>query len=188
MLELLQKVSRFTYNQKSTLNITDAIQTSFRSLFFDFLVYMFAKFNEDHNLDILMDERCTPQTLELFLGLLRTLPVPDLKLLRVLSATVILQAPKKSSHLPKFPFFRYVCEAVDKYIEESREKVNKGTLSTLLQGTADQLQGDPDTSIAMATSSLRPSGIDLQKKSKQSMETMYCKVVKSQIEVCEIPN
>ena len=186
MLELLQKVSRFTYNQKSTLNITDAIQTSFRSLFFDFLVYMFAKFNEDHNLDILMDERCTPQTLELFLGLLRTLPVPDLKLLRVLSATVILQAPKKSSHLPKFPFFRYVCEAVDKYIEESREKVNKGTLSTLLQGTADQLQGDPDTSIAMATSSLRPGNVDLQKKSKKSMEAMYCKVVKSQIEVHEI--
>ena len=147
---------------------------------------MFAKFNEDHNLDILIDEHCTPQTLELFVGLLHTLPVPDLKLLQILSAKVILQAPKKSSHLPKFPFFRYVCEAVDKYIDESREKVNKGTLSTLLQGNADQLQGDPDTSIAMATSSLRPGNIDLQKKSKKSMEAMYCKVVTSQIKVHEI--
>ena len=79
-----------------------------------------------------------------------------------------------------------MCEAVDKYIDESREKVNKGTLSTLLQGSTDQLQGDMDTPIAMATDSLRPSGIDLQKKSKKSMEAMYCKVVKSQIEVHEI--
>ena len=185
MLELLQKVTRFTNSWKSTLNITDAIQTTFRSLFFDFLVYMFAKINEDHNLDILWNARCTSHTLELFMNLLRILPVPDFKSLQILSATVILQAPKESSHLPKFPFFRYVCEAVDKCIDENREKVNQGILSTLLQGNTGQLQGDMEAPIAMAATSLRRSTVDHHKKSKQSMEAMYCDLVKSQIKVCE---
>ena len=185
MVELLQKVSSFTYSRKSTLNITDAIQTTFRSLFFDFLVYMFAKLNADRNLDILLDEQCTPHTLKLFLSLLKTVPVPDLKLLQVLSATVIPSSPKESSYHPKFPFFKYVCEAMDKCIDESIERVNQGTWPTLLQGNTDQLQEDMEASIAMSITSLRPSTIDVH-KSKQLMEEMYCKEVKSRIKVSMI--
>jgi len=183
MLELLQKVSRFTCNQKSTLNITDAIQTTFRSLFFDFLVYMFAKINADRNLDILLNKNCTSHTLELFCNLLKTVPVPDLKILQVLSATVILRAPEEPSYLPKFPFFKHVCEAIDKCIDESREKVNQGTWPTQLQGNTDRLQEDMEASIATATTSLCHSTIDVH-KSKQLVEEMYCEVVKSRIKVC----
>ena len=180
MLELLQKVSSFTCSQKSTLNITDAMQTTFRSLFFDFLVFMFAKINEDHNFDILLADHCTSHTLELFLSLLQTVPVPDLKSLQLLSATVILQAPRESNYPPKFPFFRHVCETVDRCIDESREKVNKGTWPTLLQGDT---QREREASIAMIKTSLHCSTSDVYKNSKQSMEEKYCEVVKSQIKV-----
>ena len=179
MVELLQKVSSFTYSRKSTLNITDAIQTTFRSLFFDFLVYMFAKLNADHNLDILLDEQCTQPTLELFLSLLQTIPVPNLKLLQVISTTGFPSSPKESSYHPKFPFFKYVCEAVDKCIDESIEKVNQGTWPTLLQGNPDQ---DTEAVIATATTSLHRSTIDVH-KSKQLLEEMYCEEVKSHIKV-----
>ena len=180
-VELLQKVSSFTYNQKSTLNITDAIQTTFQSFFFDFLVYMFTKINEC-NLDILLDEHSP--TLELVLSLLETVPVPDLKLLQELTATAIVPAAKESKYQPKFPFFNYVCEAVDKCIDESREKVNQATLSILLQGNTDQLQWDTGLSIAMATGSLHRSISDVHKKNKQVKEEVYSEVVKSQLKVC----
>jgi len=183
MLELLQKVSTFTYSRKSTLNITDAVQTTFRSLFFDFLVYMFAKMNADHNIDILLDEHCTPHTLEHFLRLLHTVPVPDLNSLQDLSANVILQVPKESNNLPKFPFFKYVCEAVDKCIDETREKVYQGALPTLLQGNTDQLQGYLEASIVMTETSTHRSTIEVH-KSKQLLEELYCEVVKSRIKVC----
>ena len=183
MVDLLQKVSSFTYSRKSTLNITDEIQTTFRSLFFDFLVYMFAKLNADRNLDILLDEQCTQPTLELFLSLLQTVPVPNLKLLQVIkSATGFPSSPKESSYHPKFPFFKYVCEAVDKCIDESIENVNQETWPTLLRGNTDQLQEDTEAVIAMATTSLRRSIVDVH-KSKQLMEEMYCKEVKARIKV-----
>ena len=179
MVELIQKVSSFTYSQKSTPNISDAIRTTFRSLFFDFLVYMFGKINADCNLGILLDEQCTLPTLDLFLSLLETVPVPDLKSLR---ATIIPSSPKESSYHPKFPFFKYVCEAMHKCIDESIERVNQGTWPNLLQGNTDQLQEDMEASIAMSTTSLHPSTIDVH-RSKQLMEEMYCKEVKLRIKV-----
>ena len=178
MLELLQKVTHFTHIQKSTLNITDAIQTTFKSFFFDFLVYMLTKINEDHNLSIILED-CTPTTLELFLNLLQTVPVPDLKSLQVLSATV--RTPQGSDYLPKFPFFKYVCETVDKYISESMEKVNQKTWPSLLQETVDQQ--DTETSTTPAKHSPFSSTIHEHRKSKQSMEGLYFEAVKSQIKV-----
>ena len=166
MLELLQKVTRLTNSRKSTLNITDTIQTRFRALFIDFLVYMLAKINEHHNVNILLEKDTTSNILELFLKLLQNMPVPDLKSLQVLSG---VQPPNKSDCLPKFPFFKYVCEAVDKYIDESTEKVNHGMMDQ--QGAEE---------FTMVKPSLRCTTHLLHKKNK---ETMYYKVVRSRIEV-----
>ena len=155
---------------------------TFRALFFDFLVYMFAKINEHHYLNILLEKDSTPTNLlDLFLKLTQNVPVPDLKSLQVLSATVTLQAPNKSENLPKFPFFKYVCEAVDKYIDDSTEKVNRTAWTNLLQEITDQQ--DAEESITMVKHSLRCAAHLLQKKNKQSMEAMYCEVVRSRIEV-----
>jgi len=181
MLELLQKVTRFTHTRKSTLNITDAIQTTFRSLFFDFLVYVLAKINEEDNLDFVLDKDCTSSIFKLFLKLLHSVPVPDLKSLQVLSAMVILQAPKETDYRSKFPFFKYVCGTMDKYINESMEEVNQETWPTLLQEIVDQQ--DVEESITMARCSL-PTTHVLPKRNKQLMEAIYCKVVKSKIKVC----
>ena len=182
MLELLQKVTKFTNSRKSTLNITDALQTTFRALFFDFLVYMLAKINEHRYLNILLEKDSTPTNLlDLFLKLTQNVPVPDLKSLQVLSATVTLQAPNKSENIPKFPFFKYVCEAVDKYIDDSTEKVNRTAWTTFIREMTDQQ--DAEESITMVKYSLRCAAHLLQKKNKQSMEALYCEVVRSRIEV-----
>ena len=182
MLELLQKVTKFTHSRKSTLNITDALQTTFRALFFDFLVYMLAKINEHRYLNILLEKDSTPTNLlDLFLKLTQNVPVPDLKSLQVLSATVTLQAPNKSENIPKFPFFKYVCEAVDKYIDDSTEKVNRTAWTTFIREMTDQQ--DAEESITMVKYSLRCAAHLLQKKNKQSMEALYCEVVRSRIEV-----
>ena len=182
MLELLQKVTKFTNSRKSTLNITDALQTTFRALFFDFLVYMLAKINEHRYLNILLEKDSIPTNLlDLFLKLTQNVPVPDLKSLQILSATVTLQAPNKSENIPKFPFFKYVCEAVDKYIDDSTEKVNRTAWTTFIPEMTDQ-QG-AEESITMVKHSLRCAAHLLQKKNKQSMEAMYCEVVRSRIEV-----
>ena len=98
---------------------------------------------------------------------------------QVLSATV--RTPQGSDYLPKFPFFKYVCETVDKCISESVEKVNQKTWPSLLQETVDQ-QGT-ETSITPAKHLPLSSTIHKHKKSKQSMEGMYFEVVKSQIKV-----
>ena len=180
MLELLQKVTRFTHSRKSTLNITDAIQTTFRSMFFDFLVYVLAKINEEDSLDIVLDKDCNSNIFELFLKLLQNVPVPDLKSLQVLSAAVILQAPKESDCHSKFPFFKFVCETMDKFINESMEEVNQETWPTLLQEIIDQQDAEESITIARHSS---PSHV-LPKRNKQSMEAMYCKVVRTQIKVC----
>ena len=182
MLELLQKVTKFTHSRKSTLNITDALQTTFRALFFDFLAYMLAKINEHRYLNILLEKDSTPTNLlDLFLKLTQNVPVPDLKSLQVLSATVTLQAPNKSENIPKFPFFKYVCEAVDKYIDDSTEKVNRTAWTTFIREMTDQQ--DAEESITMVKYSLRCAAHLLQKKNKQSMEALYCEVVRSRIEV-----
>ena len=182
MLELLQKVTKFTHSRKSTLNITDALQTTFRALFFDFLVYMLAKINEHRYLNILLEKDSTPTNLlDLFLKLTQNVPVPDLKSLQVLSATVTLQAPNKSENIPKFPFFKFVCEAVDKYIDDSTEKVNQTAWTTFIREMTEQQ--DAEESITMVKHSLRCAAHLLQKKNKQSMEAMYCEVVRSRIEV-----
>ena len=132
---------------------------------------MFAKIDADCNLDILLNKNCTSHTLELFCNLLKTVPVPDLKLLQVLSATVILRAPEEPSYLPKFPYFKHVCEAIDKCIDES---VNQGTWPTQLQGNTDRLQQDTEASVVTATTSLCRHTIDVH-KSKQLVEEITYK-------------
>ena len=159
MAKQIDQVSRSMYAQDSTLNITDSVQSIVRSTFFDFLVYMFTRISEDRNIDI--DEKdgspaiCAEQ---LFLALLREIWVPELAQLKILSAALSpQQVHTKVKCIFKFPFFKYVCEILDKVIDESREEVN---------------QEEP-------SASLHPT----QKKSKQHIEELYMKVVMARIKV-----
>ena len=129
MTEYLEKAATFTKSHEATLNISDTIQTNFKSLFFDFLVCMLSQINEQFNIDILFDSDCTPDVEDLFLGILQVFPLPKLSQLKVLSTS--LPAPT-SSYLTRFPFFKVVCETVERIVEQGHEETNKQL--NLIQG------------------------------------------------------
>ena len=132
MAEYLEKAAMFTKDRESTLNITDSVQTVFKSLFFDFLVYLLSRVNEEFNIDVLFDADCTPAVQELFLDILRVFPLPKLSQLSVLSTSLPAPAP---DHSPRFPFFKVVCGAVERIVEQSHEDTNV-RLDLLQEGEA----------------------------------------------------
>ena len=123
MSEYLRKAVAFTQSQDSTLNITDSIQTTFKALFFDFLVYMISRINEDCNIDVLFSPNSSPAIQELFLKIVRVFPIPKLSQLKIRS--VHLQVGKQTNYVPQFPFFKMVSEAVERLVEDSHEEANK---------------------------------------------------------------
>ena len=123
MSEYLRKAVAFTQSQDSTLNITDSIQTMFKALFFDFLVYMITRINEDCNIDVLFSPNSSPAIQELFLKIVRVFPIPKLSQLKIRS--VHLQVGKQTNYVPQFPFFKMVSEAVERLVEDSHEEANK---------------------------------------------------------------
>ncbi len=166
MVQQIDQVSRSMYAQDSTLNITDSIQSIVRAAFFDFLVYMFTRISEDHIIDI--DEKddsvvCQDQ---LFLTLLREIRVPELAQLKNLSATLgPRQERKKTRCFCKFPFFKYVCEILDKMIDESKEYVH-------------QQFNFKERSASLHTAQI---------KTKHKLETLYMEVVMARLQkVCGV--
>ena len=171
MVQQIKQLSSFMYERESTLNITDSIQSVVRSTFFDFLVYMFSSLNERNDVHILVEEpRCCPPVQQLFRDLLIALPVPELAQIKVLMAAnrqqVILP------YFPRFPFFKQVCDMLDKAIDESRETVNQK--SNIL---------DTASAIPQAETSLH---LLTQKRTKQQMEALFNQVVMLRVKVCII--
>ena len=136
MSDYLEKAVVFTRSHDSTLNITDSIQTTFKSLFFDFLVYMISRINEDCNIDVLFSPTSSLAIQELFLNIVRVFRIPKLSELKTRS--IQLQRGKQASYLPQFPFFRTVSGEVERLIEDSREEAN----------TKINLMGDLESSVA----------------------------------------
>lgn len=122
MAEYLERAASFTKSQESTLNITDSIQTVFKTLFFDFLVYMVSRINEHFNIDVLFDNS-TPAVHSLFLEILDIFPVPNLSQVNVLS--VNLPTPQPRAYAPSFPFFHFISSLMDKLIEQCQEEANR---------------------------------------------------------------
>lgn len=146
MTEYLERAAMFTRDHESTLNIADSIQIVFKGLFFDFLVYMLSQMNDGCNVDVLFgsdfkdseskrsdnkslgnkdsdskDSDITPAVQELFLDVLQTFSLPKLSQLHFLSTSL---PATTSDHSPKFPFFKMVCEAVERIVKQSHDKTN----------------------------------------------------------------
>ena len=122
MAEYLDRAASFSKNRESTLNITDSIQTMFKTLFFDFLVYMISRINNRFNIDVLFDRDSSPAIQMLFLDILQVFPLPSLSQINVLSTN--LQAPQQINHVPSFPFFTFVSSSMEKLVEKSQEDAN----------------------------------------------------------------
>lgn len=150
MLEYLEKAAALaTTVQTNTLSITDSLQTILRDTFFDFVVHMVSKMNEDMNIDILMDPSCTESTRSLFLALLRVYPMPKLSQIKTLSgfANSIsnVEAFQNSIFNPKFPFYRLVSAGIEKIIDQTRKEINQ---------RLDTLHEFPDPSVSLTQMSI----------------------------------
>ncbi len=150
MLEYLEKAAAVaTTVQTNTLSITDSLQTILRDTFFDFVVHIVSKMNEDMNIDILMDPSCSESTAKLFLALLRSYPMPKLSQIKTLSgfANSIsnVEAFQNSIFNPQFPFYRLVSSGLERIIEQTRKEINQ---------RLDTLHEFPDPTISLSQMSV----------------------------------
>ena len=167
MTEYLEKAAVFTKNRESTLSITDFIQTFFKREFFDFLVYMVSLINDDFNLDVIFTEGCSPTVHQLFLDILRSLPIPRLSQLRELSGSSPVSW--QMSHVPHFPFFKLVSEVVERVVESSRKEANQ---------RANVLADAPDSFIHSPTHYNQPT----------TLQQLACAKIQERVEVCLLNN
>ena len=156
MLEYLEKAaSVIAMNQSAALSITESVQNILKDTFFDYMVYMVSKMNQDMNIDIIFDHDCSEAVRTLFLQLLTTYPAPKLSQLKSLSgfAKCIsnVEASQKSSFVPKFPFYRLVSSAMEKIIEQTRKEINQ---------RLDTLHEHPETSLSALSISAMPKIIE----------------------------
>ena len=135
MAEQLEKAAIFSRDRESTLSITESIQTKFNNLFKDFLVYIISRINEDYNIDILLNDKCSDAIQVLFLEILRVFPTSNLSQISLLSNNLPLLQPLV--YLPNFPFFKLVFEIMEKFVEQSREEANN-KLNILCEASASE--------------------------------------------------
>ena len=116
MNNMIVKLTNFTDLKKSTLNLTDSIQSSFESLFLDFLVFVLNRFNEDYSLDILYQaiKDGDEITIELCCSLIELFR-PDLSQLTVLCSRYS-QPLHPPTNKPCFPLFEVICTRLGKVI------------------------------------------------------------------------
>ena len=116
--KFLQSASHFTFCNLSTLSITNYIQTKIKALFFEFVVYILWKINEDCNLDTYL-----PQYDELFTGVINNLfsKLPTLSSLSFVCQN--LATPTNKGF--KLPFFGMLYHYLEEVFDECQEIVSK---------------------------------------------------------------
>ncbi len=127
MVEYLEKASQLSQQHETSLSVIDSLQTIFKNLFFDFLVHMVYKMNQGMNIDVLFNHDSSGNVVELFLDVLRTIPIPKLSEIKMLgiSTDMALRNPEEAYAPPKFPFFFLVASDVEKLVDQSRREVNQ---------------------------------------------------------------
>lgn len=129
MVEYLEKAAQLSQQHETSLSVIDSLQTIFKNLFFDFLVHMVYKMNQGMNIDVLFNEATSSNVVELFLDVLRIIPIPklsEIKMLGISSNDPAQKNPEAPYASPKFPFFFLVASDVEKLVDQSRREVNQG--------------------------------------------------------------
>ena len=122
MVKFLKTAAATSKERESTLNLTDSIQTQFKSLFTDFCIYMLTQANRNNNLDVIYSEDMSSPISVLFLNIFKICPAPKLEQLSALSNSLPCVQP--SVHSPRFPFFNFVYELMEKQVDLSSKTVN----------------------------------------------------------------
>lgn len=123
MNRYLQKFTSLTFLRKSTLNLTASVETTFRSLFVDFLVYRLSRMEVTFELYMLLDSNIAPCLVKCLLSFLEHLPLPRLEQLSQLSDLPLIQRASPPKHHPKFPFLSELLKKINSIIEESDDEV-----------------------------------------------------------------
>ena len=104
MTDYLEKAALFTRTYESSLNITDTVQTMFKSAFTEFMIIMLIRMNEGRNLDVLFEANSSQAVQDLFIDMIRSISVPKLDQLKTLANSI--PHPKPQLYQPSFPFFK----------------------------------------------------------------------------------
>lgn len=133
MNQYLQMFTSLTFIRKSTLNFTASVETTFRSLFVDFLVYRLSRIEVTLELYMLLD-KIDPCLVKCLLCCLENLPLPKLELLPQLSDLPIEKICSPPKDCPKFPFLSDILKTIDSIIEESDDEVKRDIYKDLAPG------------------------------------------------------
>ena len=151
MMELIRKSTRFTHTKKSTLNLTDSMQSSFNSHFSDYMVYMLNKFNQDCSLDIVCEQHTYPEReaiiLDLCLSLAAVLPRPELSQLPALCNQFVTKSTVIMSRVPKFPMFLEMCKMIESAIATCKTPRRMKVNSSLRQSYKEETDIKGDSNI-----------------------------------------
>ena len=140
--KFLMDASQFAFNQLSTLSITSYVQTRIKALFFEFLVYMLHKLNEDCNMDILFDNcicianngdyRINAAVEQVFSAVIASSKLPNFSFFN--QTQNIFPPPHKSGY--SFPFFTIMYHLLEDLVDAAQQVVkghrNSGNLEKQL--------------------------------------------------------
>ena len=138
MVEYLERAAVLAQQQETSLSVIDSLQTIFKNLFFDFLIYMVYKMNEGMNIDVIFNPDCTPEMSHLFLEILKIYPIPklsELKMLLIANDSSNFTVCDTTFSPPKFPFFCLVSSVVEKIVDQSRRDFSENV--NMLSESAD---------------------------------------------------
>ena len=130
--KFLMDASQFAFNQLSTLSITSYVQTRIKALFFEFLVYMLHKLNEDCNMDILFDTRINAAVQQVFSAIIASSKLPNFSFFN--QTQNIFPPPHNSGY--SFPFFTIMYHLLEDLLDAAQQVVkghrNSGNLEKQL--------------------------------------------------------
>ena len=175
MVEYLEKAVALAHQRETTLNVIDSLQAIFKNLFFDFLVHMVSKINQDMNIDVIFNSNCSPAVQSLFLDVLRVYPIPklsELKMLRITSSTSHCSMAEDTFAAPTFTFFHLVSAAMEKLVDQSRREINQNMnmLSDQANITPSLFQNLDQDKTQVMTEMIKMVHTKLQDKS----EVIFC--------------
>ena len=167
--KFLQAAASFSFCHQSTLSITSYIQTRIKALFFEFVVYMLWKINEDCNLDCYDFSDSSTTITELFGSITKNLFFKAPSLSSLTHACHSLPPPENKGF--EFPFFGIVCHYLEEMLDCCREIVTKNINSK---------EHSPQSSVSntsMTTKALEENKIfELMKTNLQKLcdDVSYC--------------
>ncbi len=162
-LELLERIVSFSKQSQSTVSITESINTTIKSLFFDFCVYMITLINEDDNLDILFSELVSSPIHVVFKSIFKLFPLPKLTQINLMSKHFV--STEQCEVRFTFPFFKFVFELVEDIIQKCLKYTNLDT--ELLYGrNLRNTRADPESKLEQLVK-------DVEHKVQQLKEVNY---------------